>query len=284
MKRQYTIHRASFGQGLGWLPASAEIMRRGFKPLTTIAALWLAVSLIVVIPLVGQVILALLTPLLTAGVLLAFDRLGQGRTPEPTTLFAAWPDPARRRSLLMLGALGMAGGLSAALILAGWLTAQIGETELEAAMRSPEAMAEALTGVSLGGGLLLSALVMSLVLAGLYFAVPLVLFGRAPVGVAVLSSIKAVLVNWIAFFGFLLALVAVVMGLVFILLLVSSFLGLALGQVGNFVAQIFLLLSMMLFQVLMAGAQYLAFSQIFGWSPGLEDEVNPETEDGQYRP
>lgn len=272
MSRRYPIYRASFSQGLGWLPGSAEMMRYGLRPLTSIAALWLAISLIVIIPLVGQVILALLTPLLSAGVMLAFDRLGQRRLPEPTTLFAGWRDPVRRSALLMLGVIGMAGGLTAALILASWLGAQLGEDQLEAALRSPEAMAEALSGVALGGGLLLSGAVMGVVLAGLYFAVPLVMFGRAPVLSAFITSIKAALVNWVAFLGYLVALIAVVLGLVIVLLLVTSFLSLALGPIGGFIAQVVLLLAIMLFQVLMAGAQYLAFSRIFGWSPGLEEE------------
>ncbi|TVS12657.1 MAG: hypothetical protein EA419_04145 [Wenzhouxiangella sp.] len=272
MSHQYNFQRVGFAQGLGWLPASAEMMRRGFRPLAAIAALWLGVSLIVVIPLIGQVVLALITPLLTAGVLLAFDRLGQRRVPEPTTLFAGWRDPMRRSGLLMLGVVAMAGGLAAALILASWLGAQLGEDQLEAALQSPEALAEALTGVSLAGGFLLAGAVLGLVLAGLYFAIPLIMFGRAPTLTAFITSIKAVVANWLAFVGYLIALLAVVIGLVIIVLLVTSFLTLALGPVGAFIAQILLLLVAMLFQVLQAGAQYLAFSQIFGWSPGLEEE------------
>lgn len=272
MNNRYNIHRKGFAQGMGWLPASAEMMRHGFRPLLAIAALWLGVSLIVVIPLIGQVVLALLTPLLTAGVLLAFDRLGQRRVPEPTILFAAWRDPVRRGGLLMLGVVGMAGGLAAALILASWLGAQLGEEQLEAALQSPEALAEALTGVSLAGGFLVAGAVLGLVLASLYFAIPLIMFGRAPTLTALVTSIKAVVINWLAFVGYLIALLAIVFGLVIVVVLVTSFLTLALGQIGAFIAQILLLIVAMLFQVLLGGAQYLAFSQIFGWSPGLEEE------------
>lgn len=272
MSGGYTIHRARFSEGLGWLPASAEWMRRGFRPMFGVAALWLAVSLIAVIPVVGQAVLAVITPLLTAGVMLAFDRLGEGRTPLPSTLFAGWQDPLRRGRLLMLGVFAMAGGLAAALVLVSWLTNQIGADQLEAAMRSPETMAEALAGASLGGGLLLSGGIMALVLAALYFAIPLILFGRAPVLAALTTSLRAVLGNWIAFLGFLLAAVAVVAGVFIVLLVITSVLTLALGPVGGFVSQIILLIGIMLFQVLMTGAQYLAFCRIFGWSPGLEDE------------
>lgn len=272
MSSAYRIDRAGFGTGLGWLPASAEWMRRGFRSLFSVAALWLLVSLIAVIPLIGQAVLAVLTPLLTAGVMVAFDRLGEGKVPPPATLFAGWHDPVRRARLLMLGAFGMAGGLTAALVLVSWLSNQLGAEQLEAAVRSPEAMAEALAGASLGGGLVLSGAVMAVVLGALYFAIPLVMFGRAPVGTALLTSLRAVLSNWIAFVGFLVASVAVLVGLMVILLLLTSVLNIALGAVGAWISQIILLVGVMLFQVLMTGAQYLAFSQIFGWSPGLEDD------------
>lgn len=276
MSQTYTVHRTSFRQGLSWLPASAEMMRSGIRPLIGIAALWLLISLIGFIPLIGQLIIVIITPLLTAGVLLAFDRLGEQRIPQPTTLFAGWHDPLRRNSLLTLGLFMLGGAMAAALILFSWLGSQLGQEQLQALLtqESPEAMAEALTGVSIGGGLLLAALVMGLVLAGLYFSVALVMFGRAPAGRAFVVSIKAVLVNWIAFIGYLIALAAIVVGLGIILLLSLSFLTLALGPLGAFIAQIVMLLGMMLFQILLAGAQYLAFSQIFGWSPGLEDDAD----------
>lgn len=274
MSQSYNIHRASFRQGLSWLPASAEMMRSGFRPLLGIAALWLLVSLIGLIPLIGQLIIVIITPMLTAGVLLAFDRLGEQRIPQPTTLFAGWHDPLRRNSLLTLGLFMLGGAMAAALILFSWLGGQMGQEQLQALLRqeSPEAVAQALSNVSIGGGLLLATLVMGLVLAGLYFSVALVMFGKAPALQAFLVSIKAVLVNWVAFVGYLLALFAIALGFGFILLLVTGLLTLALGTIGAFITQIVTLLAFMLFQILMAGAQYLAFSQVFGWSPGLEDD------------
>lgn len=274
MSQSYNIHRASFRQGLSWLPASAEMMRSGFRPLLGIAALWLLVSLIGLIPLIGQLIIVIITPMLTAGVLLAFDRLGEQRIPQPTTLFAGWHDPLRRNSLLTLGLFMLGGAMAAALILFSWLGGQMGQEQLQALLRqeSPEAVAQALSNVSIGGGLLLATLVMGLVLAGLYFSVALVMFGKAPALQAFLVSIKAVLVNWVAFVGYLLALFAIALGFGFILLLVTGLLTLALGAIGAFITQIVTLLAFMLFQILMAGAQYLAFSQVFGWSPGLEDD------------
>ncbi len=274
MSQHYNIHRAGFRQGLGWLPASAEMMRGGIRPLVGIAALWLLVSMIGFIPLIGQLVFVIITPLLTAGVMLAFDRLGEQRIPRPTTLFAGWHDPVRRGNLLLLGVFMLGGAMISALILFSWLGSQLGQEQLQALLtqESPEATVEALSGVSFGGGLLLAALMMGLVLAGLYFSVALVMFGKAPAARAFLISIKAVLVNWIAFIGYLLALFAIALGFGVILVLITSFLTLALGAVGAFITNILTLMGAMLFQVLMAGAQYLAFSQVFGWSPGLEDD------------
>ncbi len=272
MRSEFPITRVGFRSGLGWLPVSAEWMRRGFRPLFAIAALWLGMSLIAIVPLVGQTLLALLTPLLTAGVMLAFDRIGEGKWPPPGTLFAAWTDSVRRSRLLALGVFAMLGGLMAAIVLVTWLSNQIGTETLEAAAQSPEAMAQALSGVSLGGGLLGSGFLMVLVLAGLYFAIPLVMFGKAGPVKAVTISLSAVGKNWLAFIGFAIAAMAVAGGILIVLVLVSSVLTLALGNVGSLLVQVLMLIAMMLFQLLMAGAQYTAFCQIFGWSPGLEEE------------
>lgn len=278
MRSEFPIARVGFRSGLGWLPVSAEWMRRGFRPLFAIAALWLGISLIAIIPLVGQTLLALLTPLLTAGVMLAFDRIGEGKMPPPGTLVAAWTDPIRRSRLLSLGIFAMLGGLMAAIVLVTWLSNQIGAEALEAAVQSPDAMAQALSGASLGGGLLASGILMVAVLAGLYFAIPLVMFGKAGAMKSITTSLSAVGKNWLAFIGFGLAAMAVAGGVLIVLLLVSSVLTLALGNLGSLLVQMLMLIAMMLFQILMAGAQYTAFCQVFGWSPGLEDE--PDIDQG----
>ena len=179
----------------------------------------------------------------------------------------------------------MLGGLMAAVVLVSWLSNQIGTEALEAAVQSPDAMAQALSGASLGGGLLASGILMVLVLAGLYFAIPLVMFGKAGAVKAIVTSLSAVGKNWLAFIGFGIAAMAVAGGILIVLLLVSSVLTLALGTMGSLFVQVLMLIAMMLFQILMAGAQYMAFCQIFGWSPGLEDEpVNDADRDSEIEP
>ncbi len=259
------FQRRSFGEGLRWLPAGAELFATGFGPLAGIASLWLFVSLLgALIPFLGQLLLVLFTPLLTAGVLFGFDRVARGEAPSPMTLFAGWQDPGRRARLLLLGALSIFGSMLAAAVLVGWIGSQIDPSELEAAMSSPQALAEALAGASIGPGLLLAVVLFGLVLAALFFAIPLVMFLEWPVLPALWMSLRASLANWLAFLGFGLAFLAVAMGLGVIMAIVTGATELMLGQFGVFVIQVLILLITLLVQMLMAGAQYVAFRQIFG--------------------
>ncbi len=264
------IRRVGFSAGLRWLPAGAELLFAGLGPLAGLASLWLLISLIaVVIPVIGQLFLVLLTPMLTAGVLVGYDQVRRGQAPPPFTLFAGWKEPSARSGLLVIGAWSIAGSMLAAGVFIGWLGSQISPEELEAAMESPETLVQALEGVSLGGGLLMSGSIFALVLAAIYFAIQLVMFNRWPTMASLLTSIKAVVVNWAAFLGFGLAFMAVAAGLGLILVLISV-LTMALGQFGVIAGQVVILIATMFMQMLMAGGQYVAFCQVFGF--GGDDE------------
>ncbi len=264
------LRRLRFSHGLRWLPAGAEILFRSPAPLAGVAALWLMVSLIAVVPVIGQGLLAVLTPLLTAGVLKAYADIAAGHRPLPTTLFAAWQDPQRRAALLLVGLWGICGSLIAVSILAVWLGAQLEPEQLETAMASPEALATALSETSIGGGLILAALAMTTVMATMYFAIPLVMFARTPVIPSLITSIRAVLANFTAFLGLGLAVVLFILALGLVMLLLASVLSIALGNVGVMLTQVLFLLMTMFIQMVMAGTQYVAFRQIFEL-PGERD-------------
>ncbi len=277
--------RVGFGAGLRWLPAGAELLAAGLRPLSGVAALWLLISMIVVIPFIGHLVLALMTPLLTAGVLLAFDYSRKGKPFGATTLLAGWRDEHARGGLLGLGLWAIGGSFLAVVVLSVWLGSQIPQAELESAMGSPEALAELLSGHSIGPGLLFAAVVMAAVLATLYFAIPLVLFNRQPVWPALITSLRAVLSNWLAFLGLGVAVLAVGLGLGLILVLLVSVLSLALGQVGALISQVIFLIFTMLIQMLMAGAQYVAYCHVFG-APGNDsddgDRRDSNADDDQF--
>src|SRR5690625_7693323 len=98
MKMEY--RKVGFAAGLRWLPAAAEMMAGSIVPLTGMAALWLGVSLIGLVPLMGPVALALIEPLLTAGGLFAFAFIGAGRAATHMMLFCVTSQPRETSTLL----------------------------------------------------------------------------------------------------------------------------------------------------------------------------------------
>lgn len=269
------IRRVGFSRGLRWLPAGAELLVSGPGPLAGVAALWLLISLIAVIPVIGQAFLALITPLLTAGVLTAYAQIAAGQRPSPTTLLAGWQDTRRRGALLLVGLWGICGSLIAVSVLAAWLGTQLTPEQLEAAMASPEAMMGAMEQISLGGGLFAAALILALVLASMYFAIPLIMFAGTAVVASLLASLKAAFANWAAFLGFGIAATALLLGLGLIMVLLLFVLGLAFGQAGQMLGQVLFLLMTMFIQMIMAAAQYVAFRDIFEL-PGERSDENDD--------
>lgn len=262
--------KPGFAAGLRWLPTAAELLFSGFAPLSGLAALWLLVSLIAVIPVIGQLAMMLITPLLTAGAIAAFAQVSSGRRPAPTMLFAAWGRSELRNRLLALGAFGVLGSLLALLVLSSWLGSQVTVEQIQAAQQSPDAMAELLQQISLGPMLLVAAGILAAVMAAMYFAIPLVMFRETSAASALTASLRAALANWSAFLGFGLAVIVMVIALGLVFGMAMMILGLAMGSVGQMIAQVLFMLAAMFVQLLMAGSQWVAFRAVFG-SPGGDD-------------
>ena len=263
------IYKRGFRSGLSWLPAGAELLSGHWRPLLGVSSLWLLVSLLAsLIPVLGQLTLMVLTPLLTAGLLAAFDRSISGAAVRPTTLFAAWSQSDQRATLLGLGVISLAGTFLSAMVFVVWLTSQIDPSTLEAALNDPEALAQALQGTALGGGIVFALLLFLVVLAGLFFAVPLVMFGRVSLMPALRYSYRACLANFGAMMGLLLGLVGFGIALGFIMVLIISILNLALGAAGQFISQLVMVVATLFAQVILTGTQYAAFCDLSGWTPG----------------
>ncbi|MEN1728306.1 MAG: BPSS1780 family membrane protein [Pseudomonadota bacterium] len=267
-------HKVGFRAGLSWLPTGAELLAKHWRPLLGVASLWLLISLLAsLVPVVGQLTLMVLTPLLTAGLLAAFDQTRAGHVEvRPGTLFAGWNPPERRLSLIVLGIVSLLGTFLAALVFVGVLTSQIEPALLEANLEDPEALAALLSESSLGSGLFFAILLFLLILAGLFFAVPMVMFGRLGVGAALGYSYRACFGNIGAMVGLLLALIAFGLALGFVLLLSISTLGLALGTAGQFLGQLIMVAATLFTQIVLTGAQYVAFCQVSGWTPGPDEK------------
>lgn len=275
------IRRHGFTRGFRWLLFAGDLFGRGARTLVPVAGLLLLVFMIQLVPLIGPLVAVLITPMLTAGLLVAFRAVSAGEQATPGVLFSGWRDERARPGLLLLGVWLMAGSALAILVLAMWLAPQVDLAGVEEAMQDPEALIELLAGANLFGGMVLMSLILAVVLGGLYFAVPLVYFSRWPVGVSLLWSLRALLRNWLAFLGFGAALLVLLVALFLIIGFVSMTLVLAIGQAANLLLQLLNLLMMLFIQVLAAGAQYVAFREVFVWPDGPADDDAPTGDPGR---
>jgi hypothetical protein len=271
--------KSGFAAGLRWIPAAAELLFSSFGPLAGLAALWLLVSLIAVVPVIGQLAIMLITPMLTAGAIAAFAQVSAGRRPSPTMLFAAWGRSDLRKRLFALGGFGVLGSLLALLVVSTWLGSQVTPEQIQAAQQSPDAMAEMISRLSFSPLLLVAAGILAAVMAAMYFAIPLVVFQGVATSTSLATSLRAVLANWSAFLAFGLVAIAMILALGFVFEIVNLFLSLAMGQAAAMVNQVVFMLVAMLVQILMAGAQWIAYTDVFG-RPGQGGKGEDEEGDG----
>ena len=273
MRADQRIRRLPASHGIQWMAQGAGLLSVGWRPLSGVAALWLMISLIVVVPVVGQFMLAVITPLLTAGVLLAYDALARGQTPGPQWLLRAWQHPTARSVLINLGLWGILGSLIAIGFVAAWIGQQLSEAEMQALVAAPEQAIGVLRSLEVGPRLWLALLVFVAVLASLVFAIPLAIFGEERLLMALFASLKAVLVNLLPVVVYLIALAAIFTATAVVTSAVVSLLASVGGVAGAVMAQVLVLVLGMAVQMLMAAGQYVAFCQIFGWTAVVRDQA-----------
>jgi len=270
MNSSPTIARARFDEGPRWLFAGAELLARGGPAMLRVALVLLVVSLLQLVPAVGPLLLLLVSPAITAGVLNVYARIERGEPVLPSTVLAGLARPDRRARLLFLGAVLMFGAFAALAALSAWLAPQMDIQALTALLNDPETMnahPERLfalfDGVNVFGGVLIAGVIGAGVLGALYFAVPLVFFWGWPVLAALLWSLRAVLVNWAAFLGFGLVAVGVLLAIGLVIGLFGSILSLALGSMAAPVVQLLTVIASLFVQLLVAAAQWRAFLRVF---------------------
>lgn len=240
----------------------------------------LAISLVQVLPLIGTLALLLISPALTAGMLNVFRAIQAHETPGIETVLAGLSEGRCRSALLMLGVFFIIGLFAAFGLLSAWLAPQMDMQALTEFLNDPEAMNSnpeqllaLFQGVNVFGGLALATVVMGLVLAGLYFAVPLVFFWNWPVFTALIWSLRALAVNWVAFLGFGLVVVGVFLLAGVVFAIVSGVLSLALGNAAVFIVQLLSMALSLFLQLLVAAAQWRSFVQVF---PAGDDNEKPK--------
>lgn len=197
------------------LGAAGDWYRRGWRNFRAQPGHWIALVLLYavivlaaqLVPLLGPVLITFLAPALTAGLLEAARQGEAGYAVELRHLFAGLRRPGSRLGLLVLGSLLLAWTLA---LVAAYLAAAAA-LSLDPGAPAPGRAAPPAAALA-GLGLLAAGLAAAL---ALFFAVPLVHFGRAPVFAALAASLLACLRNLppLAVYGVSYAVLAFIAGL-----------------------------------------------------------------------
>jgi len=246
---------------MGWLLQSLSLLRRQAGRLLLIALVMQVVMGLTQLPLVGLLVV-LAVPGLNAGVLESVHLTARGGRPELSTLFRPLTSRVVNVRLFALGALVFAVGvISMSVLLSGseeltdpMLMERIEQGDLDTLVSlNQESLRQMvlafLVGISISGTLS-------------YFSVPLIWFRGQRMGGALVSGLRALMVNWRPFlvlgFGLLLVIlpVAVLSGVMF------SISGI--GGVLSVIVMGFVMVLLLLFQLVLFGTQYCAFMDVFG--------------------
>jgi len=177
-----------------------EWLRQGWALFIVNPGLWIALTIVLlvvllglsIVPLVGPLAANLLTPMLGAGMLLACQKVADGKTPEIPDLFAGFRQNSS--ALVMLGVLYMA-----AMLLIFAIAVVLGGGSLAGGLMMGHA-----AGIGLAFGGMIFAMLLSLALSvplfmAMWFAPALVFFNNMPPVEALKASFNACLKNTLPF-------------------------------------------------------------------------------------
>lgn len=223
------------GQGWGWFVGGVTIWARAPWRATVgmgvIAAAWLVLAMI---PILGPLAIAWLTPPVGAGMLRAVHDTHHGEQPEPRHWLYGFREPALTGALLKLGGV---------FVLAGVIGNVLGLGLMAALLNAADAPGPATAGQMLAvGGVFLAWLAYTAVaFLGLVFTVPLLLFSTTGIGTAIRTSFRGAVAN----LGPL-----IILGIIYLPL--------------GILATVPLMLGHLVLIPIMAGAVYAAHRDIFG--------------------
>lgn len=217
------------------------------------------------IPILGQVMLPVLMPLLSTALLLACAEVDQGRVPTPGLIFAGFRQP-QRSPLLLLGSLNIGLSLLAGLVLywiSGDTLQQIADAKSGAPLEELQALVLNLApGMRAAFGVFLLGWLMSC------FAAPLIFWQRQSVGKALFFSAYAVLRS---FWAFVLGGVCL-----FALSEILSVVAILMAQLSVAFAFGIMFLTIMVLIVVAHCMLYASYCRIFG-APPARPEPAPKT-------
>ncbi|RPE80204.1 BPSS1780 family membrane protein [Vulcaniibacterium tengchongense] len=265
------IRKVPFSAGAEWLLGGFALLRRAPLALSLLGLIWGGLSALASVT--GQawlsLLLAVLGPILFAGMIYAAREVDQGRSAQPAHLLAGLREGKAARLLAML-----LPQLAALVVLAILLVAMLGGEQLQHIARVMEQVqagtADPELAKTLPAGRMLGWLLLAIVigvLAGFFtfLAIPDVMFTERGPFQAMAISFRACVRNLGALVVMLVLIVIATFGLSLAANIVIVLLALAIGQVAAlFVGQ---LLMMAVLMPVMAGTIYYAWRQLLGGEP-----------------
>ncbi|MBT8047963.1 MAG: hypothetical protein HKN57_01185 [Xanthomonadales bacterium] len=269
------LRSLSFSEGMGWLIKSFALLRVRTGRLLLIAVLMQVILGLTQLPLIGFLVIVSV-PALSAGILEAFDVTRRGGLPTINLLFRPLLSGTHTGRLFLLGALVfVAGILSMSLALSG----SAGELDPALMSRLEQGDIESLSQLDQEAiGRLALAFLIGVSVSGTlsYFTIPLIWFGDRKILPALLEGLQALVVNWRPFVMLLLGLVVMLIPVALISGVLISLAGS--GGVLSVIVMTAIMILMLAFQMLLFGAQYCSYLEIFG---AREDLEPPPEDDGQ---
>ncbi len=231
------------GRGVGWIGDGWNLVKGQLGAWILLVVVYLVIEIVLqIIPFVGGIVAALISPGLVAGMFLAARYSDEAKTVDLNLLFQPLMEQRTRGPLLTLGAMAIVFSILIALVLMAMIGGAMGGASLaenSTSMSADAMLASGMLGMGFGGMLVILLLVAVYSMA-MWFAAPLVLFAGVAPFEAMKLSFKAVLANWLP---------ALVFGLLVIVLAV--------------VASIPLLLGWLLLMPVLFAAMYVSYKEVF---------------------
>lgn len=270
MSRHYVVVAA--GRGLHWFQSAIGMIDKNPRSLLLTTLLFVVIGQLpnlfsAIPPLAVAAMLAsvLLSPLLLGGLMHAIAEADAGRAVSPRLLFEGFRRPGALLPLLALGLLSVL----AVLILVFAAQSILGAeniailTKIASQQLAPQDAPMERLAPPLMRVLMVAAVVLFVLLAGLFFAVPRVLFDRRPALAAFVESIVACAANVLPLTVYGLALVVAGFVLALVFGVVTLLLG-VLGKLGALLGMLVYLGMLLLVLLVSAAGNYLAWREVFG--------------------
>ena len=265
---------AAPGQGLAWFRGAIRMIDRNPRGLIQVTSAFVLIALVPdllgAIPVVSgalSLLLLLLGQALMAGLLHAIDEANAGRPVVVAQLFEGMRRPGVRAQLVLLGIFAMVAMILIVLSLQRTLSPQDMDVFVQLANQkiTPDSAAAQAMAPHLLKAMVAGVAIVFVLLAGLFFAVPRVMFdGRSAVA-AIVESFIACAANVLPLTVYGLLLAAAAFGLGLVMAFVAAIFGLF-GQIGAVLFVPVFAAMMMLALLVNASGNYLAWRTVFGHS------------------